>query len=333
MLDFERWGAPVLRAPSNADVSYSRGMDLRIFTEPQQGATYDDLLRVARAAEDLGFDAFFRSDHYLPMNVDGRPGPTDAWVTLAGLARETSTIRLGTLVTSATFRYPGPLAVSVAQVDAMSGGRVELGLGAGWYAEEHAAGAIPFPPVGERFDRFEDTLAIVTGMWATPEGGTFDHQGHHFSVTGSPGLPKPAQDSVPIVIGGGGKKRTPALAARYASEFNLPFAAAETTATQFDRVRAACAEAGRDPSSMTFSNALVLCCGSSDAEVARRAGAIGREVDEVIRNGAAGSPARVVDTLGRFAELGSTRVYLQVLDLHDLDHLALVAEQVMPQVA
>src|SRR3954469_18119993 len=144
---------------------------LRIFTEPQQGATYDDLLAVARRAEDLGFGAFFRSDHYLAMgavlDAGGLPGPTDAWTTLAGLARDTSTVRLGTLVTSATFRLPGPLAVSVATVDAMSGGRVELGLGAGWFDAEHTGFGIPFPSTGERFDRLEEQLEIITGLWAT----------------------------------------------------------------------------------------------------------------------------------------------------------------------
>jgi F420-dependent oxidoreductase-like protein len=308
-------------------------MDLRIFTEPQQGATYDDLVRVARAAEDFGYDAFFRSDHYLAMSTDGLPGPTDAWITLAGIARETSTIRLGTLVTSATFRYPGPLAISVAQVDAMSAGRVELGLGAGWYAEEHAAYAIPFPSVGTRFDRFEETLAIVTGLWGTPAGETFSYQGDHFTVTDSPALPKPVQSPPPIIIGGMGKKRTPELAARHATEFNLPFADTDATATQFDRVRAACSDIGRDPSSMTFSNALVLCCGTTEDEIARRAAAIGRDVDELRANGAAGTPAEIVDKLGTYAELGSTRFYLQMLDLSDLDHIELVAAEVMRQLA
>ena len=308
-------------------------MDLRIFTEPQQGATYDDLVRVARAAEDFGYDAFFRSDHYLAMSTDGLPGPTDAWITLAGIARETSTIRLGTLVTSATFRYPGPLAISVAQVDAMSAGRVELGLGAGWYAEEHAAYAIPFPSVGTRFDRFEETLAIVTGLWGTPAGETFSYQGDHFTVTDSPALPKPVQSPPPIIIGGMGKKRTPELAARHATEFNLPFADTDATATQFDRVRAACSDIGRDPSSMTFSNALVLCCGTTEDEIARRAAAIGRDVEELRANGAAGTPAEIVDKLGTYAGLGSTRFYLQMLDLSDLDHIELVAAEVMRQLA
>jgi F420-dependent oxidoreductase-like protein len=309
-------------------------MELRVFTEPQQGATYDDLLRVARAAEEIGFGAFFRSDHYLVMgDGDGLPGPTDAWTTLAGLARDTSTIRLGTLMTSATFRHPGPLAISVAQVDQMSGGRVELGIGAGWFADEHTAYGIPFPPVGERFDVLEDSLAIITGLWEAPAGERFSHDGAVYQVTDSPALPKPVQQPrPPILIGGRGKKRTPALAARYADEFNLPFVSVDETAEQFARVRAACEAVGRAPESLVWSNALVLCCGASDAEVARRAERIGREPDELRANGAAGSPAEVVDTLGRYAEAGAERVYLQVLDLDDLDHLQLVGEQVMSQV-
>ena len=306
-------------------------MDLRIFTEPQQGATYDDLLAVALEAERLGFDAFFRSDHYLHMGGEPGPGPTDAWITLAGLARDTSTIRLGTLVTSATFRLPGPLAVSVATVDAMSGGRVELGLGAGWYEGEHTAFAIPFPGIGERFDRLEEQLEIITGLWATEEVGTFRHDGVHYQVTNGTGLPKPAQSPhPPIVIGGHGPKRTPALAARFADEFNVAFSDTEVTGTQFDRVRAAVAAAGRDAGSMTYSAAQVVCVGADEVEVARRARAIGHEPADLRENGAAGTPAEVIDRLGRYAELGATRVYLQVLDLADLDHLRLIADEVLP---
>jgi F420-dependent oxidoreductase-like protein len=296
------------------------------------GATYDDLLAVARRTEETGFDAFFRSDHYLTMGGDGLPGPTDAWVTLGGLARETSRIRLGTLMTAATFRLPGPLAISVAQVDQMSGGRVELGIGAGWFAQEHAAYGIPFPELGERFDRYEEQLAVITGLWRTPAGKTFDFAGDHYQLSGSPALPKPVQDGgVPILVGGRGKSRTPRLAARYASEFNVPFASATDNARLFDGVRAACDEAGRDPSSLVYSSALVLCVGRDDAEVARRAAAIGRDADELRANGVAGSPAEAVDVLGRYAEAGATRIYLQVLDLADLDHLDLVAAEVAPQ--
>lgn len=311
-------------------------MDLRVFTEPQQGATYDDLLRVALEAERLGFGAFFRSDHYLGMGTPGLPGPTDAWTTLAGLARETSTIRLGTLMTSATFRYPGPLAISVAQVDQMSGGRIELGLGAGWFTAEHEKYGIPFPDTRTRFDRFEEQLAIVTGLWgADAEAGGFTYEGEHYTVQESPGLPKPTQrgghaGGVPILIGGGGKKRTPALTARYADEFNVPFMPFDDAAAQVQRVRRACEAIERDPDSLVYSSALVLCVGETEAEVERRAAAIGREVGELRENGLAGTVQEVVDTIGRYREAGHGRLYLQTLDLTDLDHLRLVAAAVMP---
>lgn len=307
-------------------------MDLRIFTEPQQGATYDDLLAVARRAEQTGYGAFFRSDHFVVMGErDGRPGPTDAWTTLAGLARETSTIRLGTLVSSATFRQPGVLAIQVAQVDQMSGGRVELGLGAGWFEREHAAYGIPFPPVGERFDRLEEQLDVVTGLWATPVGQTFTYRGAHYELIDSPALPKPVQPRVPVLVGGTGARRTPALAARHASEFNVAMQPVDVVRNQFARVRQACAAIGRDSDELTYSVALVLCCGRDEAQVTRRAEAIGRDVEELREHGATGTPAEVVEVLGRYAEAGVQRVYLQVLDLADLDHLDLVAAEVTPQ--
>ena len=307
-------------------------MRLRIFTEPQQGASYATLRSVARATEDLGFDAFFRSDHFLKMGeVSGLPGPTDAWATLAGLAVETSRIRLGTLVTSATFRLPGPLAITVAQVDEMSGGRVELGLGTGWYEAEHTAYAVPFPPLKERFDRFEEQLAVITGLWSASP--SFSYEGRYYQVTDSPGLPKPAQrPRPPIIIGGGGKRRTPALAAKYADEFNAAFASSSDSAAAFGRVREACTAAGRDPSSMVFSAAQTVCCGKDSAELSRRAAAIGRDVSDLREHGVTGSPAEVVDKIGRFAEAGASTVYLQVLDLSDLDHLELLAAEVLPQV-
>jgi F420-dependent oxidoreductase-like protein len=305
---------------------------LRIFTEPQMGATYDDLLAVARRTEETGFDAFFRSDHYLTMGGDGLPGPTDSWVTLGALARETSRIRLGTLVTAATFRLPGPLAISVAQVDQMSSGRVEFGFGAGWFEAEHSAYGIPFPPLKERFDRYEEQLAIVTGLWNTPLGQTFDFDGAYYRLSGSPALPKPVQDGgIPVIVGGKGKRRTPRLAARYAAEFNVPFDSVEENARLFAGVREACEEAGRDPASMVYSSALVLCVGKDEAELGRRAAAIGREVEDLREHGVAGTPAEAVDTIGRYAEAGAERIYLQVFDLADLDHLDLVASEVAPQ--
>lgn len=310
-------------------------MDFRVFVEPQQGATYADQLAVARTAESAGYSAFFRSDHFTAMSGDGLPGPTDAWVTLAGIARETSSIRLGTLVTSATFRYPGPLAIAVAQVDEMSGGRVELGIGAGWFEAEHQAYAIPFPPLGERFDRLTEQLNIITGLWTTPPGKTFDYTGTHYAVAESPALPKPVQSPhPPIIIGGGGPKRTPALAAQFAAEFNIPFAPLEMAATQFERVASAVADAGRPAESMTYSAAFVVCAGRDEQQIARRAGAIGRDVDELRSNSPlVGTPAEIADKLGAYLEIGVQRIYLQVLDMSDLDHVDFFAAEVLPQLS
>jgi F420-dependent oxidoreductase-like protein len=307
-------------------------MRLVIFIEPQQGAGYDQQRRVAQLAEETGFDGFFRSDHFVAMGGDGLPGPTDSWVTLGALAVQTSRIRLGTLVTSATFRLPGPLAISVAQVDAMSGGRVELGLGGGWFEREHEAYGIPFPPVAERFDRFAEQLEIIDGLWTAE--GPYSFEGKHYQVIDSPALPKPVQSPrPPIIIGGRGKKRTPALAARFANEFNAPFAALPEVTELFDRVRAASAEAGRE-TPPALSAAVVLCCGRDDAEVRRRAAAIGRDVDEMRENdGAVGTPDEVVDILSRYAEAGAGRIFLQTLDLDDPGHIELVASAVAPQLA
>lgn len=309
-------------------------MDFRVFLEPQQGSTYEQQLAVAQAAESLDFSGFFRSDHYLAMSGAGLPGPTDSWITLAGIARETSSIRLGTLVTSATFRHPGPLAISVAQVDSMSGGRVEFGIGAGWFEAEHQAYAIPFPGLGERFDRLEQQLDIITGMWATPVGEAFDYVGTHYTVADSPALPKPVQQPhPPIIIGGGGAKRTPALAARFADEFNLAFPALEFVPIQFGRVRSALETVGRGTADMVFSAAFAVCAGRDDAQVAQRAQAIGRDVGELRANTPlAGTPDEIVDRLGKFAEAGVQRVYLQLLDVADLDHLEFFAATVMRQI-
>ena len=309
-------------------------MRLRIFTEPQQGASYSTLRSVARATEELGFDAFFRSDHYLKMGaVPASPGPTDAWATLAALAVETSRIRLGTLVTAATFRLPGPLAITVAQVDEMSGGRVEFGLGAGWFDAEHAAYGVPFPPLAERFDRFEEQLAVITGLWSTPHGSTFSFDGKYYKVTDSPALPKPAQrPRPPVIIGGTGRRRTPALTARFADEFNAAFQSAAESAAMFGRIREACAQAGRPPSTIAFSAAQVVCCGRDSAELTRRAAAIGRDLAELRTNGLAGTPAEIVDKIAAFASAGASTLYLQVLDLSDLGHLDLLASEVLPQV-
>ena len=307
-------------------------MKLRVFVEPQQGATYDTVLAMAQVVEEEGFDAFFRSDHYLAMGgVDGLPGPTDAWVTLAGLARDTSRVRLGTLVSPATFRLPGPLAIMVAQVDAMSGGRVELGLGAGWYEEEHTAYGIPFPATAERFDRLEEQLAVVTGLWRTPPGEKFSFAGTYHALRDSPALPKPAQEpNPPLIVGGTGKRRTPELAARFADELNV-FAGPEQASAQYATAQRACEAVGRDPETLRLSATLTVCCGSDDAEVWRRAAAMGSSVERVRREGAAGTPEEVAEQLAGWREAGASTLYLQVLDLEDLDHVRLIAREVAPR--
>jgi F420-dependent oxidoreductase-like protein len=296
-------------------------MRLCVFIEPQLGASYEDQLAVARRAEDCGFDAFFRSDHYLTMgDSDGLPGPTDSWVTLGALARETSRIRLGTLVTSATFRLPGPLAIAVAQVDQMSGGRIELGLGSGWYEAEHTAYGIPFPPLRERFDRLEEQLEIITGLWTADKPYSFT--GRHYTLVDSPGLPKPVQrPGPPVIVGGKGPTRTPRLAARFAAEFNVPFSTLSETATQFDRVRAV------TDRPLVLSMAQTVACGRTDAELKRRTDAIGPAAARALT----GTPDALVEQLGRFGEAGATRAFLQILDVHDLDHLDVIASDVAPQ--
>ncbi len=332
-------------------------MRLSVFVEPQLGAGYEDQLRIARLAQDCGFDGFFRSDHYLTMGGDGLPGPTDAWLTLAALARETSRIRLGTLVTCATFRHPGPLAISVAQVDRMSGGRVELGLGAGWYEAEHTAYGVPFPPVAERFDRLAEQLEIVTGLWATPPGELYGFQGRHYRLTGSPALPKPVQVPGPhVIVGGSGPRRTPALAARFADEYNAAFGSVAETRTRYANVLAACEAIGRPvpapgtrsavdaPAAgsgsaparkvpLVLSIALPVCCGRTDADLRRRSERMGGLPDGLRESALFGTPAEIVDRLGSYAEIGASRAHLQFIDMTDLDHVELVAAEVTPQLA
>jgi F420-dependent oxidoreductase-like protein len=308
---------------------------LRIFVEPQGGADYETLLSAAKVAEEEGFDAFFRSDHYLKMDEgDGLPGPTDAWTTLAGLARETSTIRLGTMMSSATFRLPGPLAIIVAQVDAMSGGRIEVGIGAGWYEPEHRAYGIPFPSVPERFERLEEQFRVVLGLWGTPVGKLFSFEGHYYKLSDSPGLPKPVQTPrPPVIVGGMGKSRTPRLAALFADEFNAPFARPEDAKLQFARVREACEQAGRDPATIRFSAAVTVCCGVDEVEIARRAAAIGAPVSQLREDGACGTPEEVVERLAQWRDAGAENLYLQIIDMSDVEHLRLLGSDVLRKVS
>lgn len=314
-------------------IRLARLMELRIFVEPHLGASYDALLRAAHTAEDVGFTAFFRSDHYLAEGTVARlPGPTDAWTSLAAIARETSSIRLGTLVSPVTFRLPGPLAIVVAQVDAMSNGRVELGLGAGWYAAEHAAYGIPFPPRAIRFEQLREQLEIVRGLWRAPVGERFSYVGTHYAVADSPALPKPLQSGgPPIIIGGRGRTRTPRLAAQYADEYNVPFASPLETAELIRLVLGACRAQQRAPASIVCSAAVTVCCGSTAWEVRRRLEKAALHAAATRAAPLSGSPAAVADKLRAYTDAGVRRIYLQILDLDDLEHLALIAEEVMPQ--
>lgn len=307
-------------------------MDVRIFIEPQEGTNYAAISTLAQTAEEVGFDGFFTSDHYRPVggNSDGLPGPVDAWTTLAGLARDTERLRLGTLITPVTFRLPGPLAVAVAQIDQMSGGRIELGLGAGWYDAEHAAQGIPFPALGERFGMLEEQLAILTGYWATPIGERFSFSGDHYTLDDSAALPKPVQDPIPIIIGGWGPRRTPRLVAEYGAEYNLPFAPVEAWAKRYAQVRGVCETEGRDPDEVCWSTALVVCCGTTPAETEQRAARIGRTVEDLTTNGLAGSPEAIIEKAATFRAGGVERLYLQCLDVDDTDHLRLLAAEVLP---
>jgi len=304
-------------------------MDFRIFTEPQNGATYEDQLAMAQAAEKLGFGGFFRSDHYLTIVGPGGIGPTDAWTTLAALARETSRIALGTMVSSVTFRHPGILAIQVAQVDAMSGGRAELGIGAGWYKREHEAYGIPFP--AKRFGLWEEQLQILTGLWSTPSGETFSFQGEHYSLVNAPALPKPARLPIPLIVGGSGPKKTPRLAATYATEYNAGFATVSELGPKIERVRQACAVIGRDPATLVLSVAATTATGPTEAIAQRRAAASGSDLTSLRHGGLAGSAAEVVDKIGVLRELGFSRLYFQLMDMRDLDQLDFLAREVVPQ--
>ena len=317
-------------------------MKLRIFTEPQQGADYATLRAVALATEELGFDAFFRSDHYLKMGSgSGLPGPTDAWVTLAGLAVETSRIRLGTLVTAATFRLPGPLAIQVAQVDQMSGGRVELGIGTGWFDAEHSAYGIPFPPLGERFDRLTEQLEIITGLWRTTPGERFSYQGKHYQLEECASIPRPAPrppaasspfpvpPSIPIIVGGAGPRRTPALAARFAAEFNCGMA--EGTAERFANFRQVCEQAGRDPAELHLSSTLPVCCGVTRDEANRRAAALGEAGLRMLSMGVTGVPGDIIGRVADLAAAGADTVYFHLYDVADIDHIRLLGREVLPR--
>ena len=246
---------------------------------------------------------------------------------MAGLTRDTSSIRLGTLVTPITFRHLGSLAISVSQIDQMSGGRIELGLGAGWYEEEHKAQGLPFPNIGARFDILEESLEVLNAIWNLEEGELFNYEGRTVRFENSMGLPKPKQEKgPPIIMGGIGKRRTPNLVAKYASEYNTPFVSPEGFGSLVSVVKDACVKLGRDPEELIYSCAQVFCCGENETIFSERASAIGREVDELRSNGLAGTPEEVSKRIEEFKQQGCERFYLQLLDDCDLEHVDLAAE-------
>jgi F420-dependent oxidoreductase-like protein len=298
--------------------------------EPRHGARYDEILALAQAVERGGFDAFFRSDHLFGVDPNDRTyRPTDCWTTLGGLARDTERVRLGALMGAATFRVPGLLATIVASVDEMSGGRVELGLGTGWYGREHEAFGIPFPGTKERFDRFEEQLAVINGLWTTGEGEAFSHEGAHSRIAANHSPPRPAQrPHPPVIVGGTGPRRTPAIAARYADEFNT--ALGGDLRGRFATFARACEAIGRDPAEPRWSSVLPVACGATPAEVERRGAVIGSTF--IRETSVIGSPGLVPARIADLAAIGADTVYLHIYDIHDLDHIALIAAEVLPHV-
>jgi F420-dependent oxidoreductase-like protein len=309
-------------------------MRLRVLMEPRHGATYDRILAMALATEEAGFDGFFRGDHYLGIEPgDPEYLPTDSWTTLAGLARDTKRVKLGTLVTAATFRRPGVLAVTVATVDQMSGGRVCLGIGTGWYEREHESFGMPFPPIGERFDRLEEHLKVIYGIWTTPPGERFSFEGSHVRIDACANFPALVQRPRPeIIIGGTGPRRTPLLAARYADEFNAGLGEGGPELF-FERVRRVCEEVGRDPSTLRMSATLPVACGATRGEAEARVRRLGQPGERLLSRGVVGEPADVVEELERLRGIGCQTVYFHLYDIDDLDHIDLLGREVLPAVS
>jgi F420-dependent oxidoreductase-like protein len=274
-------------------------MRLCVMIEGQEGVTWEDWLALARACEEHGYDALFRSDHYGPVVAADEPGSLDAWATLAGLAAVTSTLRLGTLVSPATFRHPSVLAKSAVTVDHISGGRVEVGMGAGWNRAEHERYGFPFPPTRERMDMFAEQLEVVHRQWSDEP---FSFEGQHYRLADSDPRPKPVQTPhPPLIVGGSGGKRSVALAARWADEYNTVSATPEECRALKERLAEACAREEREPLPLSVMTGLI------------------RDPDEAIRQ------------LSELAEAGVERVMLQHLDHTDLDVIGLVAQEVAPQ--
>lgn len=319
-------------------------MRFALMTEPQQGLTYDEILAVAQAAEEAGFESFFRSDHYESFPDDDSPA-TDAWATLAGLARETSRISLGTLVSPVTFRLPGPFAKLVTTVDQMSGGRVEVGLGAGWNETEHEQLGIPFPAIGERFDRLEETLAILHGLWTEPAG--WSYEGREWPLRGARFAPGPVtregRRHPNVIIGGEGKPRSLRLAATYADEYNVVSARPETASGIYERLADVCRAADRDPQTVTRSAMTGVLVAETEGELRDRVNDLrafmgGGESDpdawlaERRDRWIMGTPDEALERVAAFERAGVQRMVLQDFSPRDLDMVKLLGSTVLTDV-
>jgi F420-dependent oxidoreductase-like protein len=303
--------------------------------EPQQGASYAQLLSVTRAAEDAGFDAVFRSDHLL--SIGAPPGPAlEAWTTLAGLARDTQRIRLGTLVTPMTFRHPSVLAREVVTVDELSGGRLEVGVGTGWFESEHHALGIPFPPQRERTERLEEAVEVMTLLW---RGEPVSFEGRHYRLDNALALPRPVQDPFPLLLGGHGGPRSVALAARHAAEYNTTSTDPAGAAQTYAKARDACERAGRDPASLHLSWMGTVLVAADEATLRRRAARLATlngmpeaDPDAVMARIAAHSVVgvhdRAVERMREYAQAGAERVYARVWDVDDIDQISEIAQLV-----
>jgi len=311
-------------------------MRFAVMIEGQEDVGWDDWVAIARACEQLGFEALFRSDHYGSVEGVATRGSLDAWATLSALAAVTSTLRLGTLVSPATFRHPSVLAKSAVTADHISGGRVEVGIGTGWNEAEHRAYGFRFPSMRERMDRLAEQLEIVTRSW---QDGAYSFAGEHWSVEELDALPKPVQSPLPLLMGGAAKARGAALAARYADEYNVVHAAPEEAAAARERLAAACRDAGRDPATLRFSLMHALLIGADEADLRSRADRLADwspapvSLEELRGEWIAGTPDQVIARLREYEAVGVERVMLQHLLHRDEAALELFASEVMPAFA
>lgn len=311
-------------------------MRYALMTEPQQGLSYAEILAVATAAEHAGFEAFFRSDHYASFPGGSGKPTTDAWTTLAGLARETSRIRLGVLVSPVTFRIPGQLAKVIQTVDEMSDGRVEAGFGAGWNEDEHAQLGIPFPPLRERFDMLEEQMAIIHGLWTQEDG--WSYEGGHWTVRHAirhGQIARAGRRHPHVIFGGKGNPRLARLVARYGDEFNLNSASPDTAPAAYERVRSACREEGRDPDEIVYSAMTGVLVAETEADLRARVRDLLDELGLGADDGDAwlaerrgrwviGTPDEAMERVRALEALGTQRIMLQDFLPRDLDHVRLL---------